>query len=59
MTTTDKLEKMVEKLENINYSFKSPEHQSEFDSNKEDVIDLLNSMVEYIHEDDDCYDEGE
>jgi len=59
MTTTDKLEKMVEKLEAMSHHFDDSENQNNFDANKGDVIALLNDMVEIIHSSDEETEDNE
>jgi len=40
------LEKIIEKLENISHLFSTGDLQDNFDSNKKDVIELLQDMIE-------------
>lgn len=45
------IEKFIEKLNDVTHDFEKPENQTEFDSNKKDVITLLNDMIELAQDD--------
>ena len=45
----ESIEKILERIEKMNYPFSTDEFQEEFDADKRDVVDLLNSMIEVCH----------
>ena len=51
MKHANKLDKIIEQLEAIKPTFNKSENEHEFNTNKKDIISLLNDMVELLHDD--------
>lgn len=50
---------MIEQLQAINPTFHKSENGHEFNTNKKDIISLLNDMIELLHDDIDEVEAGD
>ena len=57
MKAANALDKLVEKLESLNYKCLCPNNQSEYDCLKADALSLLEAMSELVNADEEDFDE--